>query len=259
MNKIKLITSKHRYGFCLVAVSPIRITPSDKSEIVSQLIFGEPIEIKNFENQWVKIQSYLDGYEGYIDGKHILPLTPKELKKWIENKIYMTAPLAFLKTPWGKQLISKGSLIGEMEQFKIGDFDFELQASHLPTSTNLWESALDYLNTSYLWGGKSMFGIDCSGFSQAVFRFHGINLPRDSKEQVLLGELIDFKDCQSGDLAYFSNVEGKIIHVGIIGENPEIIHASGRVRIDELKEEGIWNEDMKLLTHKLNVIKRLIN
>ena len=257
MNKIKLITPDQRYGFCLVAIAPIRRAPSDTSEIVSQLLFGEPIEVQEFGRPWVKIQSYLDGYEGYIDGKHILPLTPKELKKWNDTKIYLSAPFTFVQTPWGKQLISKGSLVGETAQFKIGDFDFELQAAPLPTSTSLWENALDYLNTSYLWGGKSVFGIDCSGFTQAVFRLQGINLPRDAYEQEELGEAIDFEEAQLGDLAFFTNKDGKVIHVGILGENHTIIHASGRVRIDELKENGIWNEEMELFSHNLNSIKRV--
>lgn len=257
MNKIKLITPDQRYGFCMVAIAPIRCEPSDTSEIVSQLLFGEPIEVQEFGRPWVKIQSLLDGYEGYIDGKHILPLTPKEFKKWSDSKIYMTTPFTYLQTPWGKQLISKGSLVGETAQFKIGDFDFELQVSPLPDSTSLWENALDYLNTSYLWGGKSMFGIDCSGFTQAVFRLQGINLPRDAKEQEEIGELIDFEDAKFGDLAFFENKNGKVIHVGIIGENKQIIHASGRVRIDELKENGIWNEEMELFSHSLSSIKRV--
>jgi hypothetical protein len=257
MNKNKLITPDQRYGFCLVAIAPIRRAPSDTSEIVSQLLFGEPIEVQEFGRPWVKIQSYLDGYEGYIDGKHILPLTPKELKKWSDSKIYLATPFSYLQTPWGKQLISKGSLVGDTTQFKIGDFDFELHASHLPASNDLWENALDYLNSPYLWGGKSIFGIDCSGFTQAIFRMQGINLPRDAYEQEELGESIEFSESKSGDLAYFTNKAGKVIHVGIIGENNQIIHASGRVRIDELKENGIWNEEMELMTHSLSSIKRV--
>jgi len=257
MNKNKLITPDQRYGFCLVAIAPIRRAPSDTSEIVSQLLFGEPIEVQEYGRPWVKIQSYLDGYEGYIDGKHILPLTPKELKKWSDSKIYLATPFSYLQTPWGKQLISKGSLVGDSPQFKIGDFDFELHASPLSSSNDLWENALDYLNSPYLWGGKSIFGIDCSGFTQAIFRLQGINLPRDAYEQEELGESIEFSESKSGDLAYFTNKEGKVIHVGIIGENNQIIHASGRVRIDELKENGIWNEEMELMTHSLSSIKRV--
>jgi hypothetical protein len=257
MNKNKLITPDQRFGFCLVAVAPIRKEPSEASEIVSQLLFGEPIEVQEFGRPWVKIQSYLDGYEGYIDGKHILPLTPKELKKWSDSKIYLATPFTYLQTPWGKQLISKGSLVGDSAQFKIGDFDFELHASPLPASNDLWGNALDYLNTPYLWGGKSIFGIDCSGFTQAIFRLQGINLPRDAYEQEELGESIDFEEAKLGDLAFFKNKDGKVIHVGIIGENNQIIHASGRVRIDELKENGIWNEEMELMTHNLSSIKRV--
>ena len=257
MNKLKLITHEQKHAFSMVSVAPLRKEASDASEIISQLLFGEPVEILSFGKPWVKIQSFLDGYEGYVDGKHILPLTPKELKRWSDSKIYLATPFSYLQTPWGKQLISKGSLVGDSMQFKIGDFDFELHASPLPASNDLWENALDYLNSPYLWGGKSIFGIDCSGFTQAIFRLQGINLPRDAYEQEELGESIEFSESKLGDLAYFTNKEGKVIHVGIIGENNQIIHASGRVRIDELKENGIWNEEMELMTHSLSSIKRV--
>ena len=181
----------------------------------------------------------------------------ERIKKMERHKDLFVSTIHFCSNTLGKQLISKGSLVGETAQFKIGDFDFELQAAPLPASTSLWENALDYLNTSYLWGGKSMFGIDCSGFTQAVFRLQGINLPRDAYEQEELGEAIDFEEAQLGDLAFFTNKDEKVIHVGILGENHTIIHASGRVRIDELKENGIWNEEMELFSNSLSSIKRV--
>jgi cell wall-associated NlpC family hydrolase len=116
---------------------------------------------------------------------------------------------------------------------------------------------LEYLNAPYLWGGKSIWGIDCSGFVQAIFRLHGYNLPRDAYEQAEIGTDISFEDCQENDLAYFSNASGKIIHVGILGKDRQIIHASGRIRIDELKEQGIWNEEYEKFSHTLVHIKRL--
>jgi cell wall-associated NlpC family hydrolase len=121
------------------------------------------------------------------------------------------------------------------------------------------DCALEFLNVPYLWGGKSVFGIDCSGFVQLVFRLYDLNLPRDAYQQAEIGELIDSKEARQGDLAYFTNEKGKIIHVGIVLDNETIIHASGRVRIDQLTKSGIYNSDYCKETHKLHFIKRVLN
>lgn len=108
-------------------------------------------------------------------------------------------------------------------------------------------------------GGKSVYGIDCSGFVQLIFRLFDFNLPRDAYQQAEIGESIEFQDSKPGDLAYFINKNGKIIHVGIIIENSNIIHASGRVRIDQLSESGIFNADYAKESHQLHSIKRILN
>ena len=120
------------------------------------------------------------------------------------------------------------------------------------------EIALSLINTPYLWGGKSPFGIDCSGFSQLVYKMIGINLPRDARDQAKIGSTLSFIDeSQAGDLAFFHNKEDKIIHVGIILKDNYIIHASGRVRIDRLDQTGIYNNELNTHTHKLRFIKKI--
>jgi cell wall-associated NlpC family hydrolase len=117
--------------------------------------------------------------------------------------------------------------------------------------------AFVFLNTPYLWGGKSVFGADCSGFTQTVFRFVDIPLLRDAWQQATMGEEVNsLKTVRRGDLAFFDNADGKITHVGIILNNKKIIHASGKVRVDKLMEEGIINGDTKQLTHRLKLIRR---
>jgi cell wall-associated NlpC family hydrolase len=170
---------------------------------------------------------------------------------------YQNETLLQLSTPFGSIFTSKGSFIGEELCFQVGDVTFELQKNPLAVKNTIWEDALEYLNAPYLWGGKSIWGIDCSGFVQAIFRLHGYNLPRDAYEQAEIGTDISFEDCQENDLAYFSNASGKIIHVGILGKDRQIIHASGRIRIDELKEQGIWNEEYEKFSHTLVHLKRL--
>jgi len=256
MNKVKLITPEQKHAFCMVSVAPIRKEASDASEIISQLLFGEPVEILIYNKPWVKNKSYLDGYEGFVDIKHLLPLTPKELKKWLDTKNYSTTKLTEIQTEWGLQTISKACLIGDEKHFQIGAFTFENLSKDVNNQKSIWETAIEYLNTPYLWGGKSIAGIDCSGFTQCVYRLFDINLPRDAYQQEGIGETIEFSEKKEGDLAFFKNTAGKIIHVGIIGKNNLIIHASGRVKIDELTIEGIFSGDFQELTHKLHSIKR---
>jgi cell wall-associated NlpC family hydrolase len=257
MNNIKLITKDQKFAFCMVSVAPIRLDKADQSEIVSQLLFGEPIEVILFGEPWVKIRTIHDGYEGFVDFKHLLPLTEKELKKWLNEFSYQSALILVLETPWGNQLTSKGSFVSQDSVFQIGNFRFSWTASTAFQKT-ISDHAKELINVPYLWGGKSVFGIDCSGFVQLIFRLNGINLPRDAYQQAELGELIVFEESCSGDLAFFENSSGKIIHVGIILENNKIIHASGRVRVDSITKSGILNLDYGLETHRLVFIKRMI-
>ena len=256
MNNLKLICPSQTKAFCFVSIAPLRKEASDASEMVSQLLFGEPIEVLEYAQPWIKIRTILDGYEGYMDIKQVLPLTEKEFRRWMDNLTYQQENTLCLSSSIGTIYSSKGSMIGDETSFQIGDL--ELQCERKPEVKNsIWEDALTYLNVPYLWGGKSIWGIDCSGFVQAVYRLHDVNLPRDAYEQAEIGNTISFEDCQENDLAYFSNAAGKIIHVGILGKDKQIIHASGRVRIDELREEGIWNETYEKFSHTLSHIRRL--
>jgi cell wall-associated NlpC family hydrolase len=116
-----------------------------------------------------------------------------------------------------------------------------------------------FLNSAYLWGGRSIFGVDCSGFCQTVFRFIGIPLLRDAYQQASQGEAIGFlEETKLGDLAFFDNEEGRITHVGMLLDQDTIIHASGRVRMDTIDHLGIVNVDTGLHTHKLRIIKRML-
>lgn len=119
------------------------------------------------------------------------------------------------------------------------------------------KTAGSYLNTPYLWGGRSPYGIDCSGFTQMVFKQFGIRLKRDAWQQAGQGEVVDFlQSAKAGDLAFFDNDEGKISHIGIMVDNSQVMHASGKVRTDIIDNQGIYNEEMKRYTHKLRIIKR---
>ena len=253
--KIKWIEPQQRYAFCALSVIPVREQPKDSAEQTSQLLFGEPVEILLAEKPWLKVRSFLDGYEGYIDHKQVLALTEKELKRWMETFVFSSKPYLEISGPLGTQFLSGGALIGGHSPFKIGNYDYSYQMAQ--QKTDVWNYALSFLNTPYLWGGKSIFGIDCSGLVQNVCRQRDINLPRDAYQQAEIGTVVDFQDRQKLDLAFFKNTAGRIHHVGLVGPDDQILHASGQVRLDKLTEVGIYNEAASDFTHSLFEIRRL--
>ena len=245
------------HGYCFVSISPVRADQKDQSEIVTQLLFGEIVTIEEFNSPWMKITSIADNYSGWVDHKHIKKLSNKEVRRWSEGLSHSKDRERLIQTPWGKQWISRGSFVPELEgSFNIGNDQYAWLEPTKESFDDIWSCAQTYLNTPYLWGGKSPFGIDCSGFTQAVYRFFGINLPRDASQQVEDGTEVDFEDQQMGDLAFFESDNGKITHVGILDNEGHIIHASGHVRMDILSQQGIVNSDTGILTHKLATIKR---
>ena len=254
--KMEFLSPGQRHAFCLVSISPIRKEAKDSSEMVSQLLFGEPVNVIQIIGSWVEIETKLDHYKGFVDFKHLLAITENELNTWSSNFEYQKAAINTIKTPWGNQLISCGSLIGKDTFFTIGNYSFEIKSSNNESSKNTVED--QFLNTPYLWGGKSIFGIDCSGLIQVLFRLKGINLPRDAYQQFELGQNIAFNDHQMNDLVFFKNQHDKIIHVGLVVGQNKILHASGMVRIDTFDEKGIFNADLNKYTHFFTMLKRLL-
>ena len=252
------------FGICELANIPLRFEPSDRSEIVSQVLFGEFFEITETIKNWQKIKLFDDNYEGWIDVKQsrmisqnnfeALSNAPKELNsdlvEYISTKENILIPI-----PLGASL----SFL-HLKSINTSGFIFEgSKTSNIQPKSKLIETAFLYLNAPYLWGGKTPFGIDCSGFTQMVYKLNGYSILRDASQQATLGEALSFiEESEPGDLAFFDNEEGKIIHVGIIMNDNYIIHASGKVRIDRLDHLGIFNAETNRHTHKLRVIKRII-
>lgn len=235
-------------GICIVTVAPVRAESSDKAEIVTEILFGESADILEVNKNWTKIKMHYDGYEGWMDTKQIKTVTDEELAK--RKVTVITEDFSSVLMNDGKILLSMGS-----------EVEFPAVASR--RSHDVRESvaltAREFLNVPYLWGGKSFFAVDCSGFTQLVYKIHNVKLPRDTYQQAEIGEPLTFvEESQPGDLAFFENEEGRIIHVGIMLENQKIIHASGKVRIDTLDSTGIFNKEMNKHTHKLRVIKSVL-
>jgi hypothetical protein len=252
------------FGICNLAIIPLRFEASDRSEIVSQVLFGEHFEILEQLKQWSRIRLQYDAYEGWIDTKQMQPISESSFTQLSEDAIILSGDLIeYITTPANLLIpIPLGSSLSFLNhnEINVSNFDFEgTKVSGIKSKNNLINTAYSYLNAPYLWGGKTPFGIDCSGFTQMVYKLNGYKLLRDASQQASQGEALSFiEESEPGDLAFFDNDEGNIIHVGIIMANNYIIHASGKIRIDRLDHLGIYNPETNKHTHKLRVIKKII-
>ncbi len=252
------------FGICNLANIPLRFEPSDRSEIVSQVLFGEHFEVLETQQQWAKIRLQYDGYEGWIDSKQYQRISEPDYRQLSQDAVVLNADLVeYISAPNNLLMpIPLGASLSFLNHPEINttNFEFEgLRVSGIKPKPNLVQTAFLYLNAPYLWGGKTPFGIDCSGFTQMVYKLNGYHLLRDASQQATQGDALSFiEESEPGDLAFFDNEEGRIIHVGIIMEDNYIIHASGKVRIDRLDHLGIYNAEVNKHTHKLRVIKKVI-
>lgn len=252
------------FGICNLAIVPLRLEPSDRSEMTSQVLFGEHFKILEQTEKWSRIELAFDSYNGWIDNKQFTTINEAEYNILTTTPVVLNADLIeYLTTPNNQLLtIPMGASLTFLDQPKINteQYIFEgLRTSGVTSKENLIHTAFMYLNSPYLWGGKTPFGIDCSGFTQMVYKLNGYSILRDASQQATQGEALSFiEESEPGDLAFFDNEEGKIIHVGIIMEDNHIIHAHGKVRIDRLDHLGIYNIDTKRHSHKLRVIKKII-
>jgi hypothetical protein len=256
-------------GIIALPLVPLRQSDSEISEMTSQLLFGERVEILEVRERWLFVRNYSDNYTGWVDRKMIQILSNQEDERLnLQNSFCVPVPFVYCNiiNSEEKMCIPGGSLLHGFanNQCKIGDeiYEIKLQGSTNPqelSSERILYLATQYLNAPYLWGGKTIMGIDCSGFVQVIYAFCQIQLPRDASMQVEKGQVIDFlSQSQAGDLAFFENAEGKIIHVGLLYNNHQIIHASGCVKIESIDTHGIISSKTGEYTHKLRVIKRLI-
>ena len=252
------------FGICNLAMIPLRFEPNDRSEIVSQLLFGEHFEILEQLKQWTYIKMQYDGYEGWIDFKQIQLISQQSYLQLSTQENILSADLIEYITTAANVLIPipLGCSLSFINNPDINTSNFKFEGtrvSGIKEKSKLIHTAFMYLNAPYLWGGKTPFGIDCSGFTQMVYKLNGYKLLRDASQQSTQGEALSFiEESEAGDLAFFDNDEGNIIHVGIIMEDNYIIHSSGKVRIDRLDHLGIFNAETNKHTHKLRVIKKII-
>lgn len=258
------------FGICLLSIIPVRAEAGDRSEMTTQLLFGDMVVVLEERKDWLKIRIVFDNYEGWVDAKQIQKLEKDEFQVLTNTppsySIDLVEVLSSVDQNNFVPIIFGASIrkINNMGYFELAGKPFRFEGSFTKSDQgisrkNLLENAMTYLNTPYLWGGKSPFGIDCSGFTQMVFKVSGVRLLRDASQQATQGETINFIDeAKPGDLIFFDDDEGNIIHVGIMYHDKNIIHASGKVRIDSIDHQGIFNWDLKKYTHKLRLIKKII-
>lgn len=255
------------YGICNLSIVHVKLEPSHRSETVTQLLFGEYFEIAESKEEWIKVRLSFDGYEGWIPVAQCALIDYDDFKTLNREEICISYDLV--------QIVIHGNTMSSVvigsslphykdQHCRVGELLYKFEGNarfpeRLQSSNVLVENAYMYLNSPYLWGGRSPFGIDCSGFTQMVYKLSGIRLRRDAYQQAEQGTLVHLMDeAQQGDLAFFDNADGKITHVGIIMGKNKIIHASGKVRIDALDHHGIYNAEQRKYSHNLRLIKRLI-
>lgn len=236
--------------------------------MVTQLLFGETVKIyKEKQPSWIKIKTAYDDFECWIDKKQVVEITKEEYDSMKES--YISSDLVQVIQNIHDNSMTPIVLGSTLPNFKKNSITFQnhkylfdgqvIKITSKLSKKKIAENACMYLNSPYLWGGRSPFGIDCSGFTQVVYKLNGIKLPRDAWQQAKKGQTLSFvEEAEVGDLAFFDNEEGNIIHVGILLSNHQIIHASGKVRIDKIDHQGIFNTDTGKYTHRLRIIKKII-
>lgn len=250
-------------GICFLSVIPVREEASDKSQMVTQLLFGETYHIIQQQEKWIQIKINHDAYEGWIDKRQYHELDAKVSLEKFAITYDLVHPLqnqnSHIPLLIGSKIYNYDGINAKLNKHKWTYNGKAIEpATYDFTNERLLKMVMKYLHAPYLWGGRSPFGIDCSGFTQNIFQFFNINLPRDAYQQAAEGYSIGFvNEAKIGDLAFFGEDE-KITHVGIVLEDEKIIHASGKVRIDRLDHFGIYDEERKKYSHKLRIIKRII-
>ncbi len=257
------------FGFCNHSLVPVRMEPSHRSEKCTELLFGELYTILESFEDWLHIRIIFDNYEGWMHKSSFYEIGEYEFRRLHELACSVSTEVVQLienrsLQAWFPILLGSSFHGLSKKAFSAGEYEyfFEGMTEDIPQPgqrKKVLEMAMMYLHAPYSWGGRSPFGIDCSGLSQMTYKLAGVQLLRDSTQQASQGETINFiSDARPGDLMFFDDEEGTITHVGILLPNGKIIHASGYVRIDHVDHQGIFNNETGKYSHKLRLIKKIL-
>lgn len=255
------------YGISLLSLIPMRREPKEQAEMVSQLLFGETYEITGESNGFIQIYTGYDRYSGWINRAMHSDITP-EYFHYLQNEEQdvLSALMMSIEKRGSPplQILAGSTLPGfnkRKDQLRIKDEIWHIRWIFGKFNSNGYDSILKsasfFLNSPYLWGGRSSFGCDCSGFVQVLYKIHGIPLGRDTYQQVEQGNpVISLSEARTGDLAFFNDENGQVYHTGMVIAPGEIIHSSVYVHIDRLDEKGIFNLQRNEYSHSLHSIRR---
>lgn len=254
------------HGICHLTVIPVRAENSDKAEMVTQLIFGEHYAVNEETEKWAYITIEHDGYQGWICKKQLFEVDYQEFDELSINDFPICSQNQVqVHTKRGDVFLSKGCVLpyykGDVVKLRSESLSVETEIAGLDLA-DLRSHSESFLGVPYLWGGRTSYGIDCSGLTQILYRLCGSSIARDAHQQAEVGEPVHFLDeAEDGDLAFFDNQEGRITHVGIVFKHEDgftIIHASGLVREDKLDHQGIYRSDTSEYSHNLRTIRRVV-
>lgn len=265
----KMDTTSNKYGVVLQPLVAARLSASERSEMVTQYLFGDILLVEKEDSEFYFVTSLYDNYSGWVCKGSIHLVGDVSLLE-LKTTYMSTAQLAdvfnlsdrsIIRLPLGSRLIGYNELNG---RFGINGCEYQIHPSFVvntqPASLEgILETAFSFKNAPYLWGGKTTLGIDCSGFVQQVYAIHGFELPRDARQQVEVGSAVDtLADAKQGDLLFFSStVSSDISHVGLFLDSNRVIHASINVHVDSLDDVGIINKTTGSHSHLLKAIRRL--
>ncbi len=258
------------HALCPLSAVPLRSEPRHRSEMVNQMLFGEACTVLENEEEWSKVRLAHDGYEGWLLRSQLIPLEEADFQDYCASQPAMVGDSVELLEHESRATKARVLLAGSYlpgydpasGRVSLGNQIFYYHGRLAEPARSREEVLLHaylFLNAPYQWGGRSLFGLDCSGFTQMVYRLAGVTLLRDASQQATQGETLSFlEEAKPGDLAFFDNDEGRIIHVGILVRPDQIVHCSGQVRLDGIDQHGIYNFEERRHTHRLRLIKSIL-